>query len=1685
MMRRRQRGVALILVLSCLLGLMVLAAPFLAIALNDNGASENLVSEARVRVGARAVLDHAKVTLERTTPEREFERGGNPDTDPLSTPLWDTEDEFKIPFDLVDSKGKPLVDADGVPLLHRSDPRGDVWDVSVRDTQATPNLWTSPPFLIAASLGRTVVTSEITDTDGVITVEETTGFPPTNGYLFLEGERISYARATGNQFLGCQRGLPGGGKARKHQPDAFVIDDRARELAMLPWKSPRKSGAARRESPWPGSMKEVALYSDVRLSANDVDRLARDFSLVGGRPTSDGFGAPTTLAQDTDPTNADVTDGYKIVVRGNDGISPGTVIRITNGATTEYNMVFDSQPRGAVSVLALCDPLANAYAAEQTFVAPLLRHPVNVNTATKDTLLRVVEGLQFTRGRRTANGTTGRVTRLGAEAVVDALLAARPVRNLEQLRDTLQNLLSSAPLIYDQLQMLAVFRNAIDPGDKLFGFMNTVPFSFRSYDHYTITASAVANDRSGRERARRVVTEQVRIASPGRRSTFFDTQWDFEEPILAARTARWFSTWPKPLERFESQNQIPPSRVPRLLLYSGNAEKRSVFPDREQGDVRLSPARLEPLGGFIEHFDGQAFQVPDNIDVEKIDPDGWMLEKGAYQLPKSNPGVRGGGGGRGGAAGGATRLPGTVGGVTASGGGNRRPQSGTLLDRTGPNPVKLDGWFRFDGAPSQATFFHLQASDDPNQFITLSREADGRVKARVADRTLPNPASTIEEVAETTWMPESGVWKSDTWYHAGMSYKGSKPSDVAIWWDGMKRGKAKYSTRLAGSMARADTTFTTEDAEGWPDRGAAWVGREIVEFERTGTSFSVITYPNGGGNGRGRRGTSPIDHAAGERVELFGYSLPLLPQQDRGGVAIPKGGGKLASDLGPFNLASFASNAVETLTVGGGPGAPAGGPPPITMEVHDPSKPNGDRLDLVLATGSVPDFSCFQPTGGYVLIVSSITGQTLPGGVNLGGIAPTVIELATYQSRSGSTLLGLSSPTDNPITGQVGGNIVISQTRQKHWVRRAGQGSAANVPTLCRVIPLSIGVTNVANYFEPRQGQNGINPEFVSVGLPNFDDIQQHKVEWIRYTYRDTGRNLLVNADGPRLDNAVQRLLESITNAAPAAAVLVNQALRFRSQGGTAIFGYDNLLNAGAAVHGSSEEVTQVFRVPMFPGIGTIPVTNPQPGQPTSVPVPAMPGPGWGDSVTVESSGGGIRRRFDVAWSANIPEAVNGNPSIGLAAFATGGQEFTVRQVPVVDPSRETYTRLLKFPSGELPRIRGNGAIASAGGQGTSGALSPLSGRLDEVRIAPTTEDRLIVWDHAAMGLNASSTGNTSGGASVTQVQGIDESTDEIPLCRTEWVLREGFAQQPPLYATLPDGTKVLADEPLQSVLPENDAGLVQIGDEIIAFRQIGTGKGGGPALLRCIRGFMNTVPQKHGFGTSAVFLDFVPVSMLQAPLAADATDVNLASTGDFVANGGLVLVDDELIHYSAVRNQNTLTMPPRLDEKGERAGGLFRGRFGTLTRAHDAEAIVMEMPFRHWDRGSRDNDSPELAWYGFSLPLDGAWFDGFRWEEQSPSRSVRLTATVRLRRDAPWAGPGAVAPSVWRFDDPAADGKQPHPIRSHGEGFDVRFGVSFESGCFDPVNLVRHEWKMSPILEKVEVIWMDETRTLTREERR
>jgi hypothetical protein len=174
--------------------------------------------------------------------------------------------------------------------------------------------------------------------------------------------------------------------------------------------------------------------------------------------------------------------------------------------------------------------------------------------------------------------------------------------------------------------------------------------------------------------------------------------------------------------------------------------------------------------------------------------------------------------------------------------------------------------------------------------------------------------------------------------------------------------------------------------------------------------------------------------------------------------------------------------------------------------------------------------------------------------------------------------------------------------------------------------------------------------------------------------------------------------------------------------------------------------------------------------------------------------------------------------------------------------------------------------------------------------------------------------------------------------------------------------------------------------------------------------------------------------------------------------------------------------MPPALDAQGQETGGLLRGRFGTRPAAHQTDAIVLDMPFRHWDRFAELQDNPELGWYGISVNEPGAYLESFAYEEFRPNANVKLRAFMRTEPDQRWSdAPGR---GLLRFEE-GVPADRPHRIDRRVSFVEVRFMAQFESGSFDPIGLTQHEWKSSPELRSVEFKFSNRTRVLVRETER
>ncbi len=1732
--RRAERGVALILVLTALLGLMVLAVPFLEIARHEESASVAPLARAEARARAEATLRYGAYVLEAGHAAEEATRAQGASSQggrAFDTPSTDTADESEVPVDLLDEKGAPAVDASGALLFHHKDSRGAIVDLRVRDDQAWPSLFSATPFLLSATLGRTVLGKDMTATDTEMRVEDGSFLREDGGFVNLDGEVIGYRKRVGNLLTELSRGLEGGRRPGNHSSDEVVIDDRCREIAMLPFKSPRAAGAWR-EPMSPAYVKEIVLFGRDALTDNEADKLSDQFSLGGRRPQSGAFGEKVSVLDAIDPTTAG-SNGFPLRVSSIAGMNAGSLVRVSDGAQTEYGYVISARQQGGASgTITLAEPTKGSYELGRATVQPLLRHPVNINAAPHAVLLRLMEGIQLSYFGR-PRGSSGRVTSEAAEIVAKAIESARPVAGLKEFRSLLDGLVESWPFIFTPIMAEAVFRNAVDAGDPIL-WASTQPFCFESFDHYTMDVSSVVNDGGGRELARTEIRQRVHVAPRGTLSHLIDSQHDFEDTVVRARSGRWIVTFPYPVERWMSATEQPVSRMLRMLWNFGdglpmaqaNRERpekddadfsEGVFPslDPEAGFVKLAPGRMMS-SGYNKHFDGPGFHIDEpGVSLARIDADGWRLERGPFEMDPRDPVGGYGGGAQSTQVGGGQRPRQTVssgggqsvsvqvqvGGRPGGGRGGSTPQvgNGALMGRSTIYPARFDLWYRFGGnSGGRHVLFDYVGSDPNDARIQLVRESDGSLVGRLSDRTIDDPADPLTEELEVRWLPQdAGFWRGRTWYHLGLAYRGARPDDLMLFADGYRRGTPKYKTHLVAGFDADDTNFTVEKADGWPARGVAMVGSEVIAFERTGEDFTVVQLA-GQPWGRAQRGSKALEHASGEPVQLFGYSTMPMTADRGNGVAIPRGGGNLRGNLGPMRVATFQPNATVNLTIQG----PGGVPIPIPLQVHDPAAQGGGMLTLMAESGGGADFSCFPEAGGYVLIVSQDVPVT---GAPAGGL-----EVARYSARVGNQLVGLTDAGNsvNPNLAGLplqGGNGIpgFGVTRRIHPVALAGTGPVQAMSTLSCVFPISIALTDVSGYAQPKivaggGGGTGVSsawhtdPEFVQLAQVNFTNLDAHEVEWIRYHHVDPQGHLIM--DEARYLYGAGLILRG-AHLSPAGGIFgshnnLQLAMPFRLQGQTATM--------STGQHADGSEVVPCFRSPSHGSRNVIVNQNWTPTNPEA-PVAGndLSVAGWGDSVTIEDMNGRDRMLAKVAWSGvdqlytwNFGPAGNqvsmqsrrNYPVHGWMALSEStGRVFRQRGAPGSGEvqTRTQYCRLLKFPSGELPDFGAN-ARAFAGGDMDGGTGAP-DGYVDELRVTSFSAQRYVLWNHSRMDFIPAAAGSPAAPAAQSGATGIDAVTDEIPLANVRWVIcnPDNVGPQPQFYI-LPDGRKIHFDEQLQG-LPRNDAGLVQIGEEIIAFRRVGQGADGEPALLDCQRGFMQTMPAAHGWGEEVVYLDFINVGQLSGAVDAAAAELPVSSARGFYSDGGTVLIEDEMVHYSQL-GPNGLTMPWALNAANEPEAGLLRGRFGTQPAGHAQGALVLEMPFRHWDRYAARQDSGEQTYYGFSLDLPGAFFRDIVFDERKTVEHVDLQVLARTDPAIPWTADPAATPGLFLFDEGTLE--NPGVIRRSGRGLDVRVLFRYLPGAFNSTLSV-HDWKSSVELHSLRVNYMDETRVASREELR
>ncbi|HED65712.1 MAG TPA: hypothetical protein ENJ09_09180 [Planctomycetes bacterium] len=380
-----------------------------------------------------------------------------------------------------------------------------------------------------------------------------------------------------------------------------------------------------------------------------------------------------------------------------------------------------------------------------------------------------------------------------------------------------------------------------------------------------------------------------------------------------------------------------------------------------------------------------------------------------------------------------------------------------------------------------------------------------------------------------------------------------------------------------------------------------------------------------------------------------------------------------------------------------------------------------------------------------------------------------------------------------------------------------------------------------------------------------------------------------------------------------------------------------------------------------------------------------------------------------------------------------------------------TVTRMMAYPSGELPRAVG--AVAVGGdvrSGGRSGAAVP-SAVVDELSFAAANPAEQFI------------------------VLGGDLQSTRTSLSEDGDVLQTYGA----IRAT---GADVRVLTPLNR-LP-NDAGLLRIGDEVLCYDSYDA-KSGVVHLSPGGRGLLGTDPAAHARGESITFLSGWTVTDLASPLSADSAEIPLGSPDGFPSSG-LVRIDDELIHYTSLQG-GTLRMPRFSDEPGMRDGkgaGIFRGRFGTRPVAHAVGTPVILFPFRYWDRAPERADDPALAYYQFDLDQPGALWKKVFWDVEAPAAGgVRLEVLQRTDPSVPWDADPDTTPGLTLLNRGRIESGG-NSIGVQADRVEWRVFARFDLGAFDPIAGLSHGWKATPRLVLFGTEYLAPSRVLRRVER-
>lgn len=683
-------------------------------------------------------------------------------------------------------------------------------------------------------------------------------------------------------------------------------------------------------------------------------------------------------------------------------LAPESRVRVTKpGMQPLYAKVSSNPMISGTPGLFTNPPIPQAYM--EGVIEVEARHPVNVNTARREVLAAVFDGLSI------VNQPQSNIDGATANRLANAFHGKRFTRLEEFLV-----VLGQQGLNPQQYQAVAL--NAVCPSWAGLGASGTVPLCFKSYDAYTVEAYGTMSNPAGASVAGRGFREVVDVSPPIPLTLYCESQLDFDGMLksLAASVQR------PQLLGYPYGNRV--TTYPNLLA----TPYPTAAPSRPPGPaaVELKNRQQGPNEAYVAQVPARDFRGESDPAYER-DLQGWATGRPREHWDNDQEGKK--------LTGAPHVMPWNQ--VFTS---SPPPSQGqgpgvTLADVAGGG---MEMWVKFESMQSPQTIFDIREQDFCNR-LTLRIE-NGELIFTACDATIGVPGNAIDNGAAEIRQPFTPA--ADTWYHFGAYWKGTRYAQMALLVDGFAHPQQKFShvnpegtkviTKLTTGLAQTSTSLSLQDDSFLPASQLTplLIGAEVILYDKSGGT--VV---------RGARNTVAANHPSGATVSVFGYSSKVrngtvshvnwqVPpiQYNR----IPIGGGTVQFNFGANPTASVVGDKQD----------------PMTMQWYV----DATQTDISVITAAINDF----PDQGYIRVNNEIVFYT---GRVTGGLPAAIGSTARFtgcvrgqhgttavQHNTGANVTMWGVPTtdtsnyDSPTIVQVGnewfGPVQRDPVRPTFWI---------------------------------------------------------------------------------------------------------------------------------------------------------------------------------------------------------------------------------------------------------------------------------------------------------------------------------------------------------------------------------------------------------------------------------------------------------------------------------------------------------------------------------------------------------------------------------------------------------------------------------------------------------------------------